>query len=43
MALSDDQWLYLDGGFSVRHRKSNWGDFGYANEYDLYGCRISSR
>ena len=41
--LAEDQWLHADAGFTVRHRKSHWGDFGYANEYDLYGYRLSPR
>jgi len=41
--LAEDQWLYLDGNFSVKHRTSHWGDYGYANEYDLYGYQLSPR
>lgn len=41
--LAEDQWLYVDGSFSVKHRTSNWGDYGYANEYDLYGYQFSPR
>ena len=43
MRLAEDQWLYLDGVFSQKHRKSSWGDYGYANEYDLYGYQLSPR
>jgi len=41
--LAEDQWLYLDAVFSVKHRKSNWGDYGYANEYDLYNYQLAPR
>ncbi len=41
--LAQDQWLYLDGRFSFQHRTANWGDYHYANEYDLYGIFFSPR
>lgn len=41
--LGDDQWLFLDGAFSQQHRHAHWGDYGYANEYDLYGISLSPR
>lgn len=41
--LGDEQWLYFDGRFSAQHRTANWGDYHYANEYDLYGVFISPR
>ncbi len=43
MRLAEDQWLYLDGAFSVKHREADWGAYGYANEYDLYGWQLSPR
>lgn len=43
MRLAEDQWLYLDGAFSSKTRKANWGAYGYANEYDLYGWQLSPR
>jgi len=43
LKLAEDQWLYVDGAFSFKHRKSHWGDSGYANEYDLYGYQLSPR
>jgi len=41
--LADEQWLYLDADYSQKHRRTNWGDYGYANEYDLYGFFVSPR
>jgi iron complex outermembrane receptor protein len=41
--LAEDQWLYLDGRFSMQYRRSNWGDYNYANDYTLYGFFISPR
>lgn len=43
IAIAEDQWLLLDGSFSKKHRKANWGAYGYANEYDLYGYFLSPR
>ena len=43
LRLAEDQWLYLDGAFSVKHRRASWGDYGYANEYDLYSYQLSPR
>lgn len=43
IALADDQWLYLDGAFSLKHRTSHWGDYGYENDYDLYTYQFSPR
>jgi len=43
MAIAEDQWLYIDGAFSVKHRQAHWGDYGYSNEYDLYSGQISPR
>ena len=43
IAIAEDQWLYIDGAFSVKHRQANWGDYGYSNDYDLYSCQISPR
>lgn len=42
-ALAEEQWLYLDGAFSLKHRTSHWGDYGYANDYDLYAYQFSPR
>ena len=41
--LADGQWLYFDVAFSETCRKTNWGDYGYANEYDLYEISVSPR
>ena len=41
--LAEDQWLFLDGDFSQKHRKAKWGAYGYANEYDLYSFFVSPR
>jgi len=41
--LADDQWLYLDANYSQKHRCTNWGDYGYSNEYDLYGLFLAPR
>jgi iron complex outermembrane receptor protein len=41
--LAEDQWLFLDGDFSQKHRKVKWGASGYANEYDLYSFFVSPR
>jgi outer membrane receptor protein involved in Fe transport len=45
MKITDDQWIYLDGGFSHQYRhavyKSAYGDSDY--EYDYYSCRVSPR
>ena len=43
LRLAEDQWLYLDGAFSVKHRRASWGNYGYANEYDLYSYQLSPR
>ena len=43
MHLSDDQWLYVDGGFSRQYRDAKWGQYGYDNEYSLYSVRFSPR
>ena len=43
LAIAEDQWLYIDGAFSVKHRQANWGDYGYSNDYDLYSCQIAPR
>lgn len=43
IVLADDQYLYLDGAFSLKHRTSHWGDYGYENDYDLYTCQFSPR
>lgn len=45
MKLADEQWLYLDGGFSHQYRhavyRSAYGDSDY--EYDYYSHRVSPR
>ena len=41
--LAEDHLLYVDGRFSMRRRRSNWGDYGYANDYALYGMAFSPR
>ena len=41
--LADDQRLYLDGAYTRRHRTSHWDDYGYENDYDLDGFRLSTR
>ena len=41
--LEDAQWLYLDGSFSHQNRQAHWGDYGYANDYALYGAALSPR
>jgi iron complex outermembrane receptor protein len=41
--LADERWLYLDGRLSIRNSTSNWGDYGYANDYALYGFFFSPR
>lgn len=43
MKLADDQWLYVDGGFSQQRRTANWGDYRYQNRYDLFGFFMSPR
>ena len=43
LRLAEDQWLYLDGGFSHQRRHANWGNYGYANDYNLYGFYLSPR
>lgn len=43
IVLSDERRLLLDGVFSLKHRESNWGDYGYANEYDLYSWQFLPR
>ena len=43
MRIADDQWLYLDGAFSHQNRHARWGDYGYANDYELYGLSLSPR
>ncbi len=43
LLLGANQWLFLDGTFSLQHRHAHWGDYGYANEYDLYGATLSPR
>jgi len=47
LRLAEDQWLYIDGAFSLKHRKAHWGassySKAYANEYDLYGYQFSPR
>lgn len=43
VVLADAQCLYLDGAFSLKHRTSHWGDYGYANDYDLYAYQFSPR
>ena len=41
--MPGERQLYLDGTFSRQHRHANWGDYGYANDYDLYGAALSPR
>jgi len=43
LLLAEDQWLYLDGACTFRHRRTHWGDYGYANEYDSSAFRLSPR
>ena len=43
LLLAEDQWLYVDGGFSRQYRNANWGQWGYANEYSLYGLYLAPR
>ena len=43
LLLAEDQWLYLDGSFSMKHREAKWGNYGYANDYDLYDYFLSPR
>lgn len=43
VAIADEQWLYLDLGFSQQRRKASWGDYGYCNRYDLFGFWLSPR
>jgi len=43
MAIADEQWLYLDAGFSHQRRKAFWGSSGYWNRYDLFGLYLSPR
>lgn len=35
LVCADNRSLRLDFGFDTRHRTSTWGDFDYANDYDL--------
>jgi iron complex outermembrane receptor protein len=41
--MEGDQWLYFDGAFSQQHRHAFWGDYGYDNDYDIYGVALSPR
>ena len=41
--MEGGQWFYLDGNFTDQHRNAHWGDYGYANDYDLYGAALSPR
>ena len=41
--LAEDQWLYLDGGFSQQRRAANWGNWNYCNLYDVFGFYLSPR
>lgn len=43
IAFTDERFLRLDGSFSVKHRTSHWGDYGYENDYDLYSVWFSPR
>ena len=43
MKIAEDQWLYLDGSFAMKHREVNWGNYRYANDYDLYSYFLSPR
>ena len=43
MLVAEDQWLMLDGGFSHQRRHASWGNYGYANDYNLYGFWLSPR
>jgi iron complex outermembrane receptor protein len=43
IVLSDNQTLFFDAVFSRKYRKSNWGDYGYFNEYNLYEFFLSGR
>ena len=41
--IADDQWLYFDGWYSHQHRRSNWGDYDYRNDYSLRSANLSPR
>lgn len=41
--LPNNQYLFFDAVFSQKYRKSNWGDYNYFNEYNLYELFISPR
>ena len=43
LLVADDQWIYLDGSFSRKHRKTNWGDYNSSTDYDLYAYSLSPR
>ena len=43
LRIAEDQWLYVDGGFSRQYRNANWGQWGYDNDYSLYSFFISPR
>lgn len=43
VVIDEDQRLLVNGAFSVRHRTSNWGDYDYQNDYDLYSYQLSPR
>lgn len=42
MKLAEDQWLYLDGGFSHQYRHAVYKPASDL-EYDYYSCRLSPR
>lgn len=35
--------LDLAADFSLRHRSAHWGDYGYRNDYDLFGFMLRPR
>ena len=41
--LSDDEYILFDASFVHKFRKANWGDYNYANEYNLYEIFLSPR
>jgi len=43
LRLADDQWLYVDGGFGHKHRRSHWGDYCAIDNYSNLSVQFSPR
>jgi len=43
LRLAEDQWLYCDGAFSQKHRRSHWGDYDAVDDYDSHTFQFTPR